>query len=223
MSARSRNDPWTFRSGNVVDEIYDAQEMRQQIKTFFRRSPLWRSLEKTLIGDDRDLLIDPPYDWAEERGDLRIACHRGTGYGVRCLDAAIYGPRGESSFVKLKIEVDWETSYEEFSREYTLRIPIQLCREFDQDVYQNWMLSQKQLHDKLEADKDVIFLERMIERYGKLESIKILLACARQRAQMIPTSFPTDAELREQYLEQIEAEKQEIIDPDADEFSAGLL
>ena len=220
---RDKVDPWTFRSGNVVDEIYDAQEMRQEIKTFFRRSPLWRRIEKSLTGEERDWLVDPPYDYVEEPEHLRIACHRGTGYGITCHDAVIYGFRGESSAVELRIEIDWESSYEEFPRKHTLRVPILLCRDFTEDAYQGWMAFQKQLRDKREAIKDIAFLERMVERYGNTSSIKTLLSKVRQVAQIEPKPFPTDAELRQQYLELVEAEKQEIIDPEADEFSAGLL
>ena len=220
---RDKSDPWTFRSGNVVDEIYDAQEMRQEIKTFFRRSPLWRRIEKTLTSDDRDCLVDPPYDYVEEPEDLRIACHRGTGYGIACQDAAIYGFRGESSAVELKIEIDWESSYEELTRKHTLRVPILLCRDFTEDAYQNWLASQKQLRDKREAIKDAAFLEQLIERYGSSISIKTLLSKVRKVAEIEPKPFPTDAELRQQYLELIDTEKQEVIDPEADEFSAGLL
>lgn len=159
-------EPWTFRAADVVEEIYDKQEMSWEIKAFFTYSPLAKALKKALDSDLRDVLIDPPYDWVEDRKDLYIKSYRGSGAAISFKDASIYGPRGDSPHVEVKLEIEWESCYETFTRSYNIRIPVSLCREFSQEAFNAWVENCRQEKINKEAQADLKTLEELQTKYS---------------------------------------------------------
>jgi hypothetical protein len=162
---------YTLTGDDIVEHIYNHQEMGQQTRNFFHWSPLWRAIRDHIsggpIGKNEGpgsiILIDPP---VEEDECLSVRCYRGSGYAIRFRDAAIYGFRGESPHVEVRIEVEWEGQYETFERRYTIRVPVSLCKDFTQEAFDEWISAQRTEKKQAEKEADIETLKGLVRKWG---------------------------------------------------------
>jgi hypothetical protein len=192
---RKRRPSYILTGDNIVEHIFAQQELKSQTRNYFHFSKLWRAIQDHIsdngLGNpynfpsdkhrhdiNKVILIDPPFDWLEDDDDcLNVMCHRGSGYAVSFKDVAIYGsptgPINEAKNLDLKIEVEWETRNESFTRCYTIRMPLALCKvseDFIQEAFDNWIEALRKEKEKTRREKDAKEFRALVKKYPVLSA-----------------------------------------------------
>jgi hypothetical protein len=196
---RKQRPSYVLTGGNIVEHIFAQQELKSQTRSYFHFSPLWRAIRNHIsdngLGEsygynstentsqrrhdiNKVVLIDPPFDRLEEDNSyLGVKSYRGGGYAISFKDVAIYGsptgPHNEAQNLDLKIEVEWEGDYESFTKTYTIKIPLALCKvseDLIEEAFDNWIKAIRKDNERTKREKDAKEFRALAKKYPALSA-----------------------------------------------------
>ena len=159
--------PLYVLEGNIIEHLRKINDMRNQANMYFHfGSKLWRAVE-------RHIALDPDQALATFPQGMSLRGGRNT-YGINRRECGLYAQEWDDGkpVQPIKFWVEFSANLvnneeEEFSRNYSVNVPIDLELNFTEDKFKAWTDALKKERDNKINAKEFEEYQRLKAKFGK--------------------------------------------------------